>query len=188
MWPGWWAALIQFVCGGLVLLGLGTRVAAIICSGSMAYAYFVVHQSIALLPMNNGGEPAALFCWSFLMIAAIGPGEWSLDTLLARRRERNNREQGDHEQGERAQGKEARSAAVAAEACRHRSARSSARGHSGPRVAAPRAGRLFPAVRASSRAMVWPTGVRDCRVWSARDNGVEGLTAAASTIPSLSDF
>lgn len=116
VWPGWWAALIQFVCGGLVLLGLGTRVAAIICSGSMAYAYFVVHQSIALLPMNNGGEPAALFCWSFLMIAAIGPGEWSLDALLARRRERNNREQGDYEQGERAQGKEARSAAVAAEA------------------------------------------------------------------------
>lgn len=87
-WPGWWAALIQFVCGGLVLLGLGTRISAIICSGSMAYAYFVVHQPEGLLPMNNGGELAALFCWSFLAIAAIGPGEWSLDALLARRRER----------------------------------------------------------------------------------------------------
>ena len=27
-WPGWWAALIQAVCGGLVLVGLLTRPAA----------------------------------------------------------------------------------------------------------------------------------------------------------------
>ncbi|MFI6333304.1 DoxX family protein [Micromonospora chersina] len=84
-WPGWWAAAIQFTGGILVLLGLGTRSAAIICSGSMAYAYFVVHQPEALLPLNNGGEPAALFCWSFLAIAAIGPGAWSIDALRARR-------------------------------------------------------------------------------------------------------
>src|SRR5688500_10132587 len=51
-WPGWWAALIQFAGGVLVLAGLGTRVAALVCSGSMAYAYFVVHQPQALLPLN----------------------------------------------------------------------------------------------------------------------------------------
>ncbi|WP_326550069.1 DoxX family protein [Micromonospora sp. NBC_01813] len=86
-WPTWWAALIQFVGGLLVLTGLGTRAAAIICSGSMAYAYFVVHQPDALLPLNNGGELAALFCWSFLLVAAVGPGRYSLDALLHRRRE-----------------------------------------------------------------------------------------------------
>lgn len=85
-WPGWWAALIQFVGGALVMAGLGTRVAAIICSGSMAYAYFVVHQPDALLPLNNGGELSALFCWSFLLIAVLGPGKWSVDSVLARRR------------------------------------------------------------------------------------------------------
>lgn len=85
-WPGWWAALIQFVGGALVMAGLGTRVAAIVCSGSMAYAYFVVHQPDALLPLNNGGELSALFCWSFLLIAALGPGKWSLDSVLAQRR------------------------------------------------------------------------------------------------------
>jgi putative oxidoreductase len=84
-WPGWWAALIQFVGGLLVLLGLGTRVAAIVCSGSMAYAYFVVHQPDGLLPLNNGGELAALFCWSFLLVAALGAGPWSLDAALQRR-------------------------------------------------------------------------------------------------------
>ncbi|WFE26153.1 DoxX family protein [Solwaraspora sp. WMMD791] len=86
-WPGWWAALIQFVGGLLVLTGLGTRIAAIICSGSMAYAYFVMHQPSALLPLNNGGELAALFCWSFLLVAALGPGRYSLDALLRARRE-----------------------------------------------------------------------------------------------------
>ncbi|WP_237321148.1 DoxX family protein [Streptomyces sp. JJ36] len=78
-WPGWWAAVIQLTGGGLVLLGLGTRSAAMLCSGSMAYAYFTVHQESGLLPIENGGEPAALFCWSFLLIAALGPGRWALD-------------------------------------------------------------------------------------------------------------
>ncbi|RKN39064.1 DoxX family protein [Micromonospora endolithica] len=85
-WPGWWAALIQAVCGALVLVGLLTRPAALVASGSMAYAYFVVHQPDALLPLRNGGELAALFCWSFLLVAALGPGPWALDTLLRARR------------------------------------------------------------------------------------------------------
>lgn len=87
-WPGWWAALIQLTAGVLVLIGLGTRVAALLASGSMAYAYFTVHQPGGLLPLTNGGEAAAMFCWTFLTIAALGPGPWALDALLARRRPR----------------------------------------------------------------------------------------------------
>ncbi|MFG2048629.1 DoxX family protein [Micromonospora sp. NPDC048935] len=86
-WPGWWAALIQLACGALVLAGLCTRPAALLASGSMAYAYFVVHQPDDLLPLHNGGELSALFCWAFLLVAALGPGSWALDTLLARRRD-----------------------------------------------------------------------------------------------------
>lgn len=86
VWPSWWAAMIQLVGGLLVLLGLGSRIAALICSGSMAYAYFVVHQPEALMPHRNGGELAALFCWAFLLVVILGPGRWSLDALLARRR------------------------------------------------------------------------------------------------------
>jgi putative oxidoreductase len=85
LWPGWWAALIQFAGGLLVLVGLATRPAALLCSGSMAYAYFVVHQPLSLLPLNNGGETAALFCWSFFTVAMLGPGAFSLDGLLRRR-------------------------------------------------------------------------------------------------------
>ncbi|GAA0843459.1 DoxX family protein [Streptosporangium amethystogenes subsp. fukuiense] len=86
-WPGWWAALIQVVCGGLVLAGFLTRVNATLASGSMAYAYFVVHLPQDFMPLRNGGELAALFCWSFLIIAVLGPGPWAIDALLRRRRD-----------------------------------------------------------------------------------------------------
>ncbi|MBM0259459.1 DoxX family protein [Micromonospora sp. 4G55] len=85
-WPGWWAALIQAVCGALVLVGLLTRPAALLASGSMAYAYFVVHQPDGLLPIRNGGELAALFCWAFALVVVLGPGSWALDRLIGRRR------------------------------------------------------------------------------------------------------
>ncbi len=83
-WPSFWAALIELVAGVLVGIGLFTRVAALLCSGAMAYAYFVVHQPIALLPIPNGGETAALFSWIFLLIAVLGPGALAVDNLRRR--------------------------------------------------------------------------------------------------------
>jgi putative oxidoreductase len=85
-WPIWWAALIQLVGGGLVLIGLFTRPAALVCSGTMAYAYFSVHQPRAPLPIQNAGELAALYAWVFLLIATLGPGPYALDTLRHRSR------------------------------------------------------------------------------------------------------
>lgn len=85
-WPGWYAALIQLVCGALVALGLGTRAAALLASGSMAYAYFKVHQPEALLPLQNGGEPSAMFCWAFLLLVFAGPGAVALDRFFGARR------------------------------------------------------------------------------------------------------
>lgn len=85
-WPEGVAGTLQLVFGLLVLIGLGTRVSAVILSGTMAYAYFSVHQKHALLPMANGGEPAALFSWAFLLIAIVGTGPLALDSLLASRR------------------------------------------------------------------------------------------------------
>jgi putative oxidoreductase len=56
-----------------------TSWAAFIASGTMAVAYFMVHQPQALFPIVNKGEMAALYCWVFLFIAARGPGIWSVD-------------------------------------------------------------------------------------------------------------
>jgi putative oxidoreductase len=85
LWPGWYAGLIQLVCGGLIMIGLLTRPAALLASGSMAYAYFVVHQPEGLLPVQNGGVTPALYAWVFLAIAVLGAGPWSLDALLSKR-------------------------------------------------------------------------------------------------------
>ncbi|HUO38915.1 MAG TPA: DoxX family protein, partial [Mycobacterium sp.] len=52
-WPGWWAALIEFVTGLLVLVGLFTRAAAFLACGTMAVAYFWQHQPKALWPIAN---------------------------------------------------------------------------------------------------------------------------------------
>ncbi|CAL9432468.1 DoxX family protein [Streptomyces sp. enrichment culture] len=84
-WPGWYAAVIQLVCGGLVMLGLGTRAAAFLASGSMAYAYFDVHQGMALWPLQNGGEASAMFCWAFFLLVFTGSGAFGLDRVLVRR-------------------------------------------------------------------------------------------------------
>ncbi|ASR38861.1 DoxX family protein [Prauserella marina] len=85
-WPGWWGSLLHIVAGALVGLGLFTRPAALLCSGAMAYAYFTVHQPMALLPLQNLGEQAALYSWIFLLIAVIGPGSMALDNLRRRHR------------------------------------------------------------------------------------------------------
>ncbi|GHJ41771.1 DoxX family protein [Streptomyces sp. TS71-3] len=85
-WPGWWAALIQLVGGILVLAGFGTRTAAMVCSGSMAFAYFTEHQPHELLPIQNGGEPAVMFCWAFLLIMCLGPGSFALSSAVERLR------------------------------------------------------------------------------------------------------
>ncbi|WP_372665399.1 DoxX family protein [Amycolatopsis kentuckyensis] len=82
-WPGWWAAVIQLVCGALICVGLGTRAAAVLGSGSMAFAYFTVHLPAGLLPIQNGGEAATLFCWGLLAVAFVGPGRFALGNLPA---------------------------------------------------------------------------------------------------------
>ncbi|GAA3524423.1 DoxX family protein [Amycolatopsis ultiminotia] len=87
-WPGWWAALIQFGAGSLVCLGVGTRVAALLGSGSMAFAYFTVHASRGLFPIENGGEASVLFCWALLVLAFTGPGRFALGSAFAALRPR----------------------------------------------------------------------------------------------------
>ncbi len=79
------AGVIELVGGSLILLGLGTRWTAFLCSGLMAAAYFMSHGGRALLPLLNGGELAALYCFVFLFLWANGPGPYSLDSWLRNR-------------------------------------------------------------------------------------------------------
>ncbi len=72
------AGIIELAGGALVCVGFQARLAAFLCSGTMAVAYFMVHQSMGLLPIQNHGELAALYCWIFLLLASTGDGIWSL--------------------------------------------------------------------------------------------------------------
>jgi putative oxidoreductase len=72
------AGPIELVGGALVMVGLFTRPAAFLSSGLMAFAYWMAHGYKALLPITNGGEPAVLYCFVFLFIAARGSGTWSI--------------------------------------------------------------------------------------------------------------
>ena len=77
-WPFWWAGLIELVVGLLVALGLFTRVAALLGSGTMAFAYFTEHQPEGFLPIQNGGELSVLYCFAFLLIAFAGAGAFAV--------------------------------------------------------------------------------------------------------------
>jgi putative oxidoreductase len=75
----WFAGIIECIGGLLLILGLGTRWAAFLCSGEMAIAYFNFHQPRGLTPIENGGDLAILFCFVFLFLFFAGPGPLSID-------------------------------------------------------------------------------------------------------------
>jgi putative oxidoreductase len=76
------AALIEIVGGALIAVGLFTRIAAFICSGEMAAAYFMFHAPQSFWPAVNQGDAAILFCFVFLYLAFAGAGAWSVDERL----------------------------------------------------------------------------------------------------------
>jgi putative oxidoreductase len=76
--------ILEFFGGIAILLGLWTRPVAFILSGEMAVAYWQFHAPAGASPIQNHGEAAVLFCFIFLMFAAFGGGEWSIDAFLQR--------------------------------------------------------------------------------------------------------
>jgi putative oxidoreductase len=80
------AGPIEFCGGFLVMIGLWSRWAAFICSGEMAYAYWAVHATNAVLPLVNRGELAVVYCFLFLFISARGSGVFSIDRYLEMRK------------------------------------------------------------------------------------------------------
>ncbi|TIV70335.1 MAG: DoxX family protein [Mesorhizobium sp.] len=73
------AALLEFVGGILLALGLLTRPVAFLLCGEMAIAYFMAHAPRDFFPVNNGGDSAISFCFIFLYLIFAGPGAFALD-------------------------------------------------------------------------------------------------------------
>lgn len=90
MWTQlWFGGVIELVCGILVAIGLFTRGAALLASGTMAVAYFQYDWKFAMngtrfLPIVNKGEMAVLYCFVFFLYALSGAGPHSFDARRGR--------------------------------------------------------------------------------------------------------
>ena len=78
----WVGGIIELFGGLAVTLGIGTSLAAFLCSGMMAVAYTQYHWKLRFdgnfFPAVNKGELAVLYCFVFLFISCQGSGRWSL--------------------------------------------------------------------------------------------------------------
>jgi putative oxidoreductase len=76
---GAYAGVFELVCGLLITIGLFTRPAAFLASGTMAVAYWTAHAPQDPFPLNNGGDAAILYCFVFLYFVFAGAGPLSFD-------------------------------------------------------------------------------------------------------------
>jgi len=72
-------AILEFVGGLLILVGLFTRPVAFVLAGEMAVAYWMFHAPRSFYPVLNGGDASILFCFVFLLLVFTGPGALSID-------------------------------------------------------------------------------------------------------------
>jgi putative oxidoreductase len=75
------AGMLELVLGGLLMIGLFSRIVAFILSGEMAFAYFIGHFPKNFFPVINNGTAAILFCFACLYLATSGPGPISVDEM-----------------------------------------------------------------------------------------------------------
>ena len=87
----WFAAVIELFGGLLVLFGIYARQGALLMAGEMAVGYWMIHATKGPFPSNNGGDAPILFCFVFLLIAAAGPGPWSIDASRTPRDDNDRR-------------------------------------------------------------------------------------------------
>ena len=80
------AGPIELIGGIFLVIGFMTRSTAFLCSGLMAAGYWMSHGTNALLPIENRGELAVIFCFVFLFISTQGAGIWSVDAKRSKSR------------------------------------------------------------------------------------------------------
>lgn len=73
----------EFVCAALVALGLMTRYALIPLILTMIYAAFIAHGAD---PFGDK-EMALLYLVVYVVLLFLGPGKYSLDRMIQKRRE-----------------------------------------------------------------------------------------------------
>jgi putative oxidoreductase len=77
----------DFVCSMLLIIGLGTRWAALFCFGNIFVAWAFVHHFafIGKGPGSDHGELMVLYLTSLLTLLIAGPGAASVDRIWAQK-------------------------------------------------------------------------------------------------------
>ena len=76
------AMLSDAICSLLIILGLGTRLAALVVVINLAVAFSLVHRFAFFGPRN--GELAFVYPGGYLTLMLAGGGRFSLDHVLTR--------------------------------------------------------------------------------------------------------
>jgi putative oxidoreductase len=76
------AASVEMVGGGLLALGLLTPLAGMALVGNMAVAGYVGHRKNGFFIIRSGWEFTFVLATIAAVLAATGPGEWSLDNAI----------------------------------------------------------------------------------------------------------
>jgi putative oxidoreductase len=86
----WIGALVEFVIGAALILGIGTRYAALLCAlflivaTALAHRYWEYPPAQVVAQYNNFLKNLAVFGGALLIFAA-GPGRFSIDRMLSKR-------------------------------------------------------------------------------------------------------
>jgi putative oxidoreductase len=86
----WIGALVEFVIGAALILGIGTRYAALLCAlflivaTALAHRYWEYPPAQVVAQYNNFLKNLAVFGGALLIFAA-GPGRFSVDRMLSKR-------------------------------------------------------------------------------------------------------
>jgi putative oxidoreductase len=86
----WIGAVVEFVIGAALILGVGTRYAALlcalflICATALAHRYWEYPQAQVVAQYSNFLKNLAIFGGALLIFAA-GPGRFSIDRMLSKK-------------------------------------------------------------------------------------------------------
>jgi putative oxidoreductase len=82
-------ALLEFVGGLLLILGLGSRLVALLMTGNMLAAFWTADREALFSVFSDPDKLYAAapytFLFAVLIVLIFGPGKFSLDALLAKR-------------------------------------------------------------------------------------------------------
>lgn len=80
------AVFAEFVCSIFLILGLFSRIALFFLAFTMVVAGFIIHSSDPFKKM----EMSLLYLSIFLLLFAFGPGKYSVDAMISRKRNSEN--------------------------------------------------------------------------------------------------